>query len=142
MVSAPRTAGFPCYFFEDGARGWLMADVEIECLTPDHASVTSLAWIAVIIYPIGLIAMNLLLLTRASKSILAGKETPLTRSIAFLYREYDVTCFWWELMVRLSSRYRVAFLLSFSLTPGHVTNFTGNAAQVPHRRALCRRVAW
>ena len=39
--------------------------------------------------------------SQASPDILAGKETPLTRAIAFLYREYDPTCFWWELMEML-----------------------------------------
>ena len=38
---------------------------------------------------------------KASPAILAGKETPLSRAIGFLYREYDVTAFWWELMEML-----------------------------------------
>ena len=97
LVTNAAFAGFPCYEFESG-RGWLIADVEIECRTPGHASATTLAWIAVIAYPIGIWVGSLLLLMRASKAILSGVETPLSRALFFLYKEYNVSCFWWELM--------------------------------------------
>ena len=35
-------------------------------------------------------ATNLMLLIKARNAIIDGKPTPLSRSIAFLYREYDV----------------------------------------------------
>ena len=60
-----------------------------------------LSIIAICLYPIGTWVLNLVLLWRASPAILAGKETALTSSIAFLYREYDVACFWWELIEML-----------------------------------------
>jgi hypothetical protein len=80
------------------ARGWLRSDVSIECLTPDHDSVLWLSWIAIIIYPIGLWLGCLLLLYKASDAIVSGKLTHFSRSIEFLYREYKVSTFWWELM--------------------------------------------
>ena len=40
--------------------------------------------------------LNGCLLT-ARKAIVSGKHTPLSRSIAFLYKEFDAGCFWWEL---------------------------------------------
>ena len=43
-----------------------------------------------IVYPIGLMVFNLVLLVKARNAIIDGKETPLSRSTAFLYREYDV----------------------------------------------------
>ena len=89
LVTKVAFDGFPCYQFE-GGRGWLIADVSIECGTPEHTSATMLAWIAVIVYPIGLMVLNLVLLIKARNAIINGKETPLSRSIAFLYREYDV----------------------------------------------------
>ena len=45
--------GFPCYELADGT-GYLIVDVGIECRTADHNVATGLAWIAVIVYPIGL----------------------------------------------------------------------------------------
>jgi len=89
---------FPCYPFEDGARGFLIADVEIECNTPQHTAVTTLAWGAILAYPIGIWVFCLLLLFKASPAIIAGKPSRLSKAIAFLYKEYNVTCFWWELM--------------------------------------------
>jgi len=97
--------GVPCYWFEPvgnaPARGWLRSDVSIECLTPDHDSVLWLSWIAIIIYPIGLWLGCLLLLYKASDAIVSGKSTHFSRSIEFLYREYKVSTFWWELMEML-----------------------------------------
>ena len=45
LVTTAAFEGFPCYEFESG-RGWLIADVSIECRTPDHASAQTLAWTA------------------------------------------------------------------------------------------------
>ena len=90
----------PCYELGDGSgrtRGFLIADVNIECRTPEHDQVQLLAWIAVIIYPIGLMILNSLLLMKARKAIVSGGNTPLTRSIQFLFRELYVTTFWWEI---------------------------------------------
>ena len=128
MVTKVAFDGFPCYSFEDGTRGWLIQDVSIECGTPDQTAVTMFAWIAVILCtrstrsnnslspprlrqttvrslvttdPIGIWVFCALLLVKASTAILAGKETPLSRAIGFLYKEYDVTAFWWELMEML-----------------------------------------
>ena len=98
MVTKVAFDGFPCYSFADGTRGWLRQDVSIDCNTPEYTTVTMTAWVAVLLYPIGIWSFCAILLLRASTTIIAGKETPLSRAIGFLYREYDVTAFWWELM--------------------------------------------
>lgn len=110
--------GFPCYPFE-GGRGFLIADVKIECNTAEHSGVTSLAWIAVIVYPVGLMATNLMLLLKARKAIIHGKHTPLSRSIAFLYEEYDVACFWWEIAEMLRKFLLVGLFVT--IEPGSMT---------------------
>ena len=113
-----------------------MADVSIECATPlyeaegpffeplpgsfDHRMVRMVAWVAVIVYPIGIWLFCAVLLWRASPAILAGKATPLSRAIGFLHREYDSTTFWWELVheswrrtrVRMHMRPRASPLIS------------------------------
>ena len=90
LVTNVAFEGFPCYQFE-GGRAWLIADVSIECGTAEAASAVQLAWIAVIVYPIGLMVGNLALLIMARNAIIDGKHTPLSRSIEFLYSEYEVS---------------------------------------------------
>jgi len=97
--------GFPCFWFEavDDApkRGWLRADVSIECNTPEHEYVKLLAWVAVLVYPIGMWLGCFALLRKASTTIFSGKSTPFSRSVSFLYACYRVPAFWWELMEML-----------------------------------------
>ena len=47
-----------------------------------------------VVYPVGIWLFCAALLFKASTAILAGKETPLTKAVAFLIREYDPTTFW------------------------------------------------
>ena len=101
LVTKVAFEAFSCYWFMDGTRGFLRADVAIECNTPRHDVVMSIAWGAVAAYPVGIWVFCLVLLFKASPAIIAGKETPLAKALGFLYREYDVTCFWWELVEML-----------------------------------------
>jgi hypothetical protein len=43
----------------------------------------------------------LLLLYKASHAIISGKSTHFSRAIEFLYKEYELTTFWWDLMEML-----------------------------------------
>jgi len=114
--------GFPCYWFEsvDGApqRGWLRSDVSIECYTPSHYSVMTLSWFAIITYPIGLWVGCLLLLYKASDAIVNREPTNFSRAIEFLYKEYDVRTFWWELMEMLRKFLLVGIFVIFD--PGTI----------------------
>ena len=91
---------FSCYEFISSE--WLKADVAIQCGTHEHDDAQALAWAAIILYPVGLLALNAALLFAARKAILSGRPTTLSRSISFLYREFEPHLFWWELVeVRL-----------------------------------------
>lgn len=65
--------------------------VEIQCDTPEHERVKLLAFAAILIYPIGVFAMNAFLLFVARKSIKVAmkrrKHTGLSHALLFLYRE-------------------------------------------------------
>ena len=62
--------GFPCYTLE-GGQGWLIADVTIECgASEEHAHAVLLAWLAVFLYPVGLMVLNLVLLLWAHHAII------------------------------------------------------------------------
>ena len=75
--------------------------MSIECNTQDHWDVQLLSWTAVVIYPIGVWCFSLLLLRNVSADIFAGKTTPFSSSVEFLYEAYTVPTFWWELMEML-----------------------------------------
>ena len=88
---------FSCFGFEDG-RSWLIADVNIECDTDAYAQVTMMAGIAIVIYPVGLLVLNACILYWARDAIRTNQPTTLSTAAHFLYAEYKVRFFWWELM--------------------------------------------
>ena len=73
----------------------------IECGTAAHDDAKNLAWVAIIIYPCGMLALNASLLFAARHAILKKRPTKLSSAISFLYREYETHFFWWELVEML-----------------------------------------
>ena len=96
--------------------GWLKADVSIQCYTPDHDFAISVAIFAILLYPVGVLGTNALLLFKARKAILSGRTTSLSRSIAFLHREYEPHMFWWELVEMVRKLVLVGFMLLYQGT--------------------------
>ena len=94
LVTNLAFGAFACYTFTES--DWLKVDVAVQCGTDEHDEAIRLAWIAIILYPIGLLALNGGLLYAARKSILTNKHTALSRAIAFLYRDFEKQLFWWE----------------------------------------------
>jgi len=119
LVTTAAFQGFPCYEFESG-RSWLIADVSIECNTPNHAFAMSHAWLAVFMYPVGMFVVNAVLLMRARQAIVSGRPTRLSRAIRFLYDEYDTACFWWELM-EMGRKFLLVGLFVWAPTQGSIT---------------------
>ena len=64
--------------------------------------------------------LTLVLLTRARNAIVSGIETPLSRACFFLYKEYDVTCFWWELM-EMGRKFLLVGLFVWQPAQGSIT---------------------
>ena len=95
----------------------------IECDTAEHSQAKVLVWAAVFAYPVGLMALNAILLYVAHGAIIDGKgsafEMRLARSIAFLYKEYDVTCFWWEIAEMMRKFLLVGLFVC--IEPGSIT---------------------
>jgi hypothetical protein len=56
---------------------------------------------AILVYPVGLLLLNAYLLYKARHAITSRRSSLLSRSIAFLHREYKVEMFWWELVEML-----------------------------------------
>jgi hypothetical protein len=92
--------------------------VSIECNTPEHEAVKQLAWVAVVIYPVGLWIGSFALLTKASTAIFSDKPTPFSESVSFLYASYRVPAFWWELMEMLRKFLLIGLFVT--LEPGTI----------------------
>ena len=97
---------FSCYTFDNGAFSWLSTDVSIDCnerMTSgsEYSKVYGTAWLAIALYPIGLILAFGFLLFRARHAIRHDKPTALSASIAFLHREFEPHFYWWELVEML-----------------------------------------
>lgn len=114
IVTNTAFEAFSCYTFDENTNytsAFLVSDVNIACSLPwgpteqeGHTTVTIVAFAAVVIYPIGLILLNGVLLFSARDAIRSGKSTPLSRATAFLHREYEPAFYWWELVESTRNR--------------------------------------
>ena len=83
---------------DDGGQ-WLKADVHVRLGTDAYDRVQAWAIAAVVLYPIGVLVGTAALLLRARRAILMPHaSTPLSRALAFIYREYTPSCYLWEVM--------------------------------------------
>ena len=102
---------FRCFDFGVDGR-WLMADVQVACDSPEHATIIGWAWLAVLLYPIGWTATTAVLLAVARKAITGkARETALSRALSFVYGEYAPEFFWWEVL-EMVRRFLLAGLMS------------------------------
>jgi hypothetical protein len=102
LVTKVAFDAFSCHRFSESE--WLKADLSIRCGTAEHVKAQAVAWVAIGLYPIGLLLLNGALLFSARRAILTAKHTPLSRAIVFLYREFKPHIFWWEL-VEMAKRF-------------------------------------
>ena len=87
-----------CEEFDDGTR-YLRSDYSLDCNDPnEYDRVFSLAWVAIIMFPICVPVLYLTLLLSARKAILTEHPTDLSRSLSFLHHDYVPSMFWWELV--------------------------------------------
>ena len=102
---------FNCDTFEDGS-SYLYADYSIACDAnqPPPALATT-AWVAVLLYCVGVPLVYLLLLWLAHDAIESGKPTELSKALAFLHGSYEVHYYWWEIFERLQALVLVGFIV-------------------------------
>ena len=102
---------FSCYEFEEG--DWLKVDVAIECGSSVHDALKRLAWLAILIYPVGLLVVNATLLFAYRNQIQqrSSKRAPMSAAIAFLYKDYKPQMFWWELVEMARRLTMVGFMV-------------------------------
>ena len=71
-------------------------DASVECYTEDHESITDLAIVFIVLWPVGSLVLFTSLLVACYKPLKAKSPNALTRATAFLHREYEKTWYWWE----------------------------------------------
>ena len=92
LVTNVAFEAFSCYAFLESQ--WLKADVSIRCGSDAHRRAQALAWAAIAIYPVGLLALTAVLLFVVRHAVYHERPTRLSRSLDFLHREYEPHLFW------------------------------------------------
>ena len=92
LVTQHAFEAFSFHDFEQGS--WLRADVRIQRGTPDHAAATTVANIAIGLYPVGLLLGFGALLLHVRAVILSGDTSRLREATAFLHGEYRELFYW------------------------------------------------
>jgi len=103
IVSSAAFRTFACEDFGNQYGSYLAADYEMHCDSRTYARTRAIAWIAIIIYAIGIPCSYAVLLYHARKALLLDKPTELSRALGFICREYRPSVFWWE-VVELSRK--------------------------------------
>jgi len=113
-----------CEIFDEGTdyeTRWLRVDPSIACGSAQHRLAIGWAVAAIVIYPVGLIVGNSILLFAARKAI-TGKDgarsTSFSRSISFLYRDFRRDFFYWEVCEMARRLVLVGLLIVFK--PGSI----------------------
>ena len=95
-------------------RSYLRADYAIECSDADawssYKRVELLAWLGIMLYPVGVSVLYSLLLLAARRAVLDDKPTPLSKALGFLVRDYEPRLMWWELLMLWRQLYLVGKL--------------------------------
>ena len=131
-----------CECFDVGAATgecFLRADLALKCgsgdpstnelheWTPEYQHANAIAWMAIVLYPVGVPAVFLLLLFTCRKSLLGKeKETPLSHALNFLHSEYKPQFFYWEVVELAKKFYFVGF--SLLIPPGTLRQLVAGIA--------------
>lgn len=111
---------------------YMMTDPATECVgqyTPND-EVLFMAWLAILIYPVGVLVLTAVLLILARKDIIARRPTPLSGALGFLHRDVRPRYYWWELMEMLRRLFLIGFLVV--IEPGSLLQLClGSAACLP-----------
>ena len=110
LVSSAAFRAFACEEFDSG-QSYLRADYAVECSSTAYARVELLAWLGILLFPVGVSMLYAMLILLSRRDILDGKHTSLSRALGFLVRGYRPEFMWWELLVLWRQLYLVGFAL-------------------------------
>ena len=93
MVSSAAFSAFSCDEFDNG-RSFLRADYSIECRTGRHTAAKDLAWLGILLFPVGMTLLYAVLLLLARRAIYTETPTGLSRALEFLVRDFETDYYW------------------------------------------------
>ena len=97
--------------------------------TPEYAEVRELAWVAIVLFPIGVPLLYGALLLRDRHELMQGEgvwqEKDLARALSFLHSEYEPAWFWWELVEVAKKLLLTGFFTLEVFRPGTITQLVG-----------------
>ena len=80
MVSSAAFRAFSCEEFDTG-RSFLRADYSVECYTATHNVAKSLAWLGILMYPVGISFFFGALMLRTRRALLDEQPTTLSQAL-------------------------------------------------------------
>ena len=69
----------------------------------------SIAWLGILLYPVGISVVYAVLLLAARPALVQEKPTALSKALGFLVRDFDVQFMWWELLMAWRQLWLVGF---------------------------------
>ena len=119
MVSSAAFRAFSCEEFDNGRGYYLRADYAIDCSDMEsYKRVELLAWLGILLYPVGTSVLYTFLILASRRAILDDKPTSLSAALGFLVRDYKPTFMWWELLMLWRQLWLVGFAIL--IRPGTV----------------------
>ena len=98
VVTTIAFEAFPCHDFAEDGR-FLMADVSIVCGSTQHTATVLFAWVAVFVYPIGLLLVTGALLNMHALELQGlAPKSKLGSALGFIYTAYKPISFYWEVV--------------------------------------------
>ena len=90
MVSSTAFRAFSCEVFDTGS--YLRADYALECESTEHQSAKSLAWLAILLWPVGVSLLYAALMLRARRAIRNDQPTALSQALSFIVQALPPAC--------------------------------------------------
>ena len=116
VVSTQAFRAFVCE--EIAGRSFLVADYRIECSSAGAASITFWAWLAILVYSVGIPALYAVVLLKERDVLLNNFRTKGSNALAFLHRPFRPAFFWWELVNVAQKLILVGFFVLQPFRPG------------------------
>ena len=86
-------------------------DLRIQCGSPEHGDATSLAYLAIVLYPVGIPLLYLLLLRSARGAITMDRPTHLSSALSFLHRDFEARMYGWEIAEQFKKLFLVGIMV-------------------------------
>ena len=86
-------------------------DLRIQCGSREHQQATSLASLAIVLYPIGVPMLYFLLLRSAQAAITMDRPTHLSSALSFLHRDFEARMYCWEIAEQFKKLFLVGIMV-------------------------------